>query len=357
MRPVASLSYEHSLVRAAEVLRESPFGLAPVVSEEKLVGVVTELSLMRALAKGTPLTAGLIAALVPATSTLNAFDTGASALRYFEESGATEALVVTPEGRALGIITPADLFPKEDSFDRPPFVGGMATPFGVYLTNGNIGAGASGWALLSTGTLLFSIFLLAAIAMDQLTWFIVRQGAPIWLASALYEVGPLVLFLAGVRLLPLSGIHAAEHKVVHAIERGEPLDIDVVRRMPRVHPRCGTNIAVGASLFLGISQSHWIPWADVRLLVAMLVTLFFWRPLGNLAQLLVTTRPPTDAQLRMGIASANELLAKYRYDPRLPVNPFRRIVASGMLHVLAGSFLAFGVAWALAKAFRFDLGV
>lgn len=354
---MASLSYEHSLIRAAEVLRESPFSLAPVVSDGHLAGVVTELSLMRALAKGSALTDGLIAALVPAGHTLNAYDTGASALRYFESSGAAEALVVTPDGRVVGIITPADLFPKADEYARPPFVGGMATPFGVYLTNGNIAGGASGWALLSTGALLFTIFLAAAIAMDQLSQFLVRQGSPIWLASAAYEAGPLILFLVGVRMLPLSGIHAAEHKVVHAIERGEPLEIDVVRRMPRVHPRCGTNIAVGASLFLGISQSHWIPWADVRLLAAMLATLFFWRPLGNLVQLLVTTKPPTDAQLRMGIASANELLEKYRYDPRPPLDPLRRILVSGMLHVLAGSFLAFGVAWAIAKAFRFDLGI
>lgn len=357
MRPVASLSYEHSLVRAAEVLRDSPFGMAPVVSNDKLVGVVTELSLMRALANGASLGDSLIKALVPPGPTLDAFDSGASALRYFEATGAAEALVTLPDGRVVGVITPADLFPKQNGFDRPPFVGGMATPFGVYLTNGNIGAGASGLALMSTGALLFAVFLAAAIITDHLSQAMFRSGSPAWIASAVYEVGPLVLFLAAVRLLPLSGIHAAEHKVVHAIERGEPLEIDVVRRMPRVHPRCGTNLAVGASLFLGISQSQWIPWADVRLLVAMIITLFFWRPLGNLVQLLVTTKPPTDAQLRMGIAAANELLVKYRYDPRLPTNPFRRIVASGMLHVLAGSLITFGIAWAISAAVGFDLGV
>jgi uncharacterized protein YqhQ len=36
--------------------------------------------------------------------------------------------------------------------------------------------------------------------------------------------------------------------VVHAIERGEPLLAESVRAMPRVHPRCGTNIVAAAFL-------------------------------------------------------------------------------------------------------------
>jgi uncharacterized protein YqhQ len=42
--------------------------------------------------------------------------------------------------------------------------------------------------------------------------------------------------------------------VVHAIERGEPLVLEVVRRMPRVHPRCGTNLVAGIALFLGLAN-------------------------------------------------------------------------------------------------------
>ncbi len=30
--------------------------------------------------------------------------------------------------------------------------------------------------------------------------------------------------------------------VVHAIEEGEDLTLEKVRPMPRVHPRCGTNL-------------------------------------------------------------------------------------------------------------------
>ena len=44
-----------------------------------------------------------------------------------------------------------------------------------------------------------------------------------------------------MRLLPIAGYHAAEHQSVHAMEQGEPLIPQVVKRMPRVHPRCGTS--------------------------------------------------------------------------------------------------------------------
>src|SRR2546423_10530097 len=61
---------------------------------------------------------------------------------------------------------------------------------------------------------------------------------------------PFPLFLLFVRALPLVQYHAAEHQAVHAMERGEPLDPEIVRRMPRVHPRCGTNIMAGGMVFL-----------------------------------------------------------------------------------------------------------
>ncbi|MER3495923.1 MAG: hypothetical protein C4320_03425, partial [Armatimonadota bacterium] len=68
------------------------------------------------------------------------------------------------------------------------------------------------------------------------------------------------MFVILFRLLPLAGTHAAEHMAVNALERGEPLDPEVVARMPRTHIRCGTNLAVGAGLFFGISETPWVPW-------------------------------------------------------------------------------------------------
>jgi hypothetical protein len=155
------------------------------------------------------------------------------------------------------------------------------------------------------------------------------------------EALPLLVFFGGMRLMPLAGIHAAEHKVVHAIERGEDLTPETVRRMPRIHPRCGTNIAVGATLFLGLGTTSWIASQELRLLFAAMATLMLWRPLGAVVQKYITTRPPTDRHIDMGIRSGKELLANYA-KARTSVPSFgERLINSGLFHVIAGSLLAF----------------
>ena len=158
--------------------------------------------------------------------------------------------------------------------------------------------------------------------------------------GTLMSVASTALFLVGLRLAPLSGTHGAEHMVVHAIERGEPLVPEVVRRMPRVHPRCGTNLAAGAMLFIGFFEWQWTRYDDVRALVAALITLFLWQPVGNLLQYLFTTKTPNDEQLESGIKAGKELLAASAAAPRLRANLLRRIVSGGIIHVMIGAALA-----------------
>ena len=54
------------------------------------------------------------------------------------------------------------------------------------------------------------------------------------------------------------GYHGAEHKSIHAIERGAPLTPESVMTFPRLHPRCGTSflflvvvVSVGVFSFIG----------------------------------------------------------------------------------------------------------
>jgi hypothetical protein len=219
----------------------------------------------------------------------------------------------------------------------------MATPFGVYLTTGAIRAGAKDLPLVATGMLLFAVYYLAVWAGETAGLYVLSRWSNPGLALWLRDAGPFAAFLAAMRLMPISGIHAAEHKVVHAIERGEPLELEAVRRMPRVHPRCGTNIAIGASLFLALAAWKAIEFEPLRLLVAALLTLILWRPLGNLVQWLVTTRPPTDRHIRTGIAAGRELLEKYWRTGPSRVSFAHRIAMTGILHVMAGSIACYGV--------------
>jgi hypothetical protein len=120
--------------------------------------------------------------------------------------------------------------------------------------------------------------------------------------------------------------------------------------MPRVHPRCGTNLAAGATLFLGIFLSPWVESWELRFFVAAFATLYLWKRLGSLMQLFITTKPASDKQIRSGIRAGQELLDRYATSrismPSVPV----RIWRSGMLHVMLGSILCSGLVWVLFEA-------
>ncbi|MCO5296699.1 MAG: DUF1385 domain-containing protein [Fimbriimonadaceae bacterium] len=333
-----------SLEVAASKLRHAEGGLVVVLDEPVLAGIVTEASLAQCLAEGMVPDDPLDAAVRPAR-VIAPHATGADALRRFDEDPST--LVVADEhGRVLGILAPSDLFPKFQEPIRPPAIGGMATPFGVYLTTGAVSAGAGHFALVTTGMLLFTLFFGAATISDLLATRLWMQGLSESWANAMRELLPVGLFLLGMRLLPLAGTHASEHMVVHAIERGERLEPQTVKRMPRVHPRCGTNLAVGAAVFLGLFHAGFIPDEQLRLLVAGLATLMLWRPLGGAMQWFVTTKPPTDRQVQSAVRTGQELLDRYQtvsvVAPAFPMRLWR----SGLFHVMGGALLAgAAVAW------------
>lgn len=338
-RSCAALEPIDSIARAATLFRDEPSWMLPVTEGGKLIGVVTDIALTRAIAEGAAWTDSVASLVEHAPSRFTPDTTGAELLRHLSDSGLACTLIVNIEGYLVGMVGLSELASPPDERPRPALVGGMATPFGVYLTNGSLRAGASDLALVATGLILFALFLATSYAGHGLGLLFPAIARTSQGSFWLYEGAPLALFLVSFRLLPLAGIHAAEHKVVHAIERGEPLVPDVVRRMPRVHPRCGTNLAVGMSLFVGIWNVEWIRDANLRLLAAGIVTLGAWRPLGGIIQHYVTTRPPNDRHIAMGIHAGEELLRRYALERGKPPTFARRLYASGMLHALVGSLV------------------
>lgn len=217
---------------------------------------------------------------------------------------------------------------------EPPRLGGMATPLGVYLHDGVSGGGAGFWGLYLTGVTMSVLLLLAqagahglaheaAAHLPGLARWEAHQppGLQMWLAAASQWL-PLPLVFLLLRLSPLSGTHAAEHQVVHCIEQGVPLVPDRVRSMPRVHPRCGTNLFAGFTLFLMLflavfsaSTADGLPLLDAASLSALLAApaaLISWRRVGGWIQQWFATRPATDKQIAGAIRAANQVLARRR---------------------------------------------
>ena len=336
-RRVDPIEESTSIKRAAQEFIDVEIHVLPVVHNGMFVGMLSEFEIIRALSVGMDVFAPVSTLVDRSPEVIYPRATGAEALRMFEASQADAIAVVDDHGGVFGILTPARLMNPPTELHRPKTVGGMATPLGVYLTNGTIGAGVSMWGLFLTGAVMFGLFLVGGLVMTAVAHWVGPPTANQPWFAAVMEIGALIIFLLGLRLLPLAGIHGAEHMVVHAIERGEELTPEVVSRMPRVHPRCGTNLAVGAMIFLGIMSFTWIPDMELRLLLGALVTLVAWRPLGSALQFFVTTKQPTQKQILAGIESGKDLLNKVQDSSNLNPTVFQRILSSGIFQIMLGS--------------------
>ena len=249
----------------------------------------------------------------------------------------------------------------------PPRLGGMATPLGVYLHDGTSSGGAGFWGLLLTGMTMSVLALTAQFAAHTVSRLVsihapalgvwesrLPFGLPLWL-SAISPWLPLPFVFLLLRLIPLSGIHAAEHQVVHCVERRETLTIGMVRTMPCVHPRCGTNIFAGFTLFLisflgvfCITKAQGWLLLDSVTLAAMLsgpLTLIYWRRVGGWVQRWLATRPATDGQIAGAIFAAEQVLARHqRLGGRcLRFAHLRRIWTMGLAQILLGYAVVIGL--------------
>jgi hypothetical protein len=165
----------------------------------------------------------------------------------------------------------------------------------------------------------------------------------------------LAVFFVLLRLAPLTGTHAAEHMVVHAIEDGDDLTPAKVAAKPRVHPRCGTNLMALAFIILA---GGWVLTAmESRLGSAgsllgfgllLLVVYLVWRGIGAGLQRFITTKRPSRRQIEGAIAAATQLLERYQRNPSRRAYGIRRLWYIGIIQVAAGFFSAWVAADYLA---------
>jgi hypothetical protein len=321
----------------------------PVISGGRVAGIVTEKDVLSRLASGSAGTDAVEAAVEPNPPCANAYMTVEQAADMMNTTGADVLPVIDEFGSYRGIVTRSDVLASMLDVTRPPSVAGMATPLGVHLTTGAISAGAGSLGLYLAGAALVlmmeaagAILWLAAFLTDKLfhLHLIAMLNSPVTGAMTRvdmihYIFVPLqmVLMLLLLRFSPMSSYHAAEHQVVHAIEAGEPLTPGVVSRMPRAHPRCGTNLMAAATLFLIIAGGFGNEFGAI---IALIVMVAGWRTVGYYLQQYVTTKPAGDKYIQNGIKVGEELLAKYRRQPSAPVEGWTRIWNMGLPQVAMG---------------------
>jgi len=287
------------------------------------------------------------------------------AAAVFVESGHSMLPVLDADDYYLGSVGANDLLVPDLPAPRPARIGGMATPFGVYLTDGTVRAGVGNLALMATGATMSVLFLAANGIVQNAFGLITRfthQPMPqlielgddlpaggIWIGLTSLAASLLVflVFMALMRMTRLAGYHAAEHQTVHAIERFEVLLPDVVSRMPRAHPRCGTNLMAALLIFLTVRMAlRYVPTLPGLVeILAVAATLCVWRPVGTFLQERFTTKPANQRELESGIAAGNDLLAKYLEISPVRASLARRIWCSGMPQVLLGSVPIMGISY------------
>jgi uncharacterized protein YqhQ len=197
-----------------------------------------------------------------------------------------------------------------------------------------LGKGSIIVMLLITFAAAIAAFTLLPLFISSVATSGATQG---WAQPALEGLIQVALFLGYLTLVSRAPdihrvfqYHGAEHMTIHALEAGDPLTVDEVRKYPTAHHRCGTEflvILILLSIFtfsLVGRQEPLIMIASRILLIPVLAAVgyevlklgakFRHNPLirvimypGILVQM-ITTKRPTDDMIEVAITSMQEAL-------------------------------------------------
>jgi CBS domain-containing protein len=383
MRLVAPLYPGTTLARALHAFRDQAVPCLPVVEHGHLLGWITGERMAATIAADPAVvdtrTVDDLIELPPVlVSPVAPLET---LIPLFEDACVSFLPVATPGGLYLGCLDRTDVATALAGRLVPPRVGGMATPLGVYLTTGAVSGGVGALGLVLAGMAMAIMLWLAeklvqvgtALLYHAFHWTLARElflalldggedgstlaPLPFFWVSLLASLLLSVVFFLFLRFAPrMAGYHAAEHQTVNAMEAGEPLLPEVVARMPRVHPRCGTNLwAVMSLSLLGMGVlatllSTLVGRANLGAValfatVSVFLILLNWRRVGGFLQQYCTTRPATPAELASGIRAGKAVIRAHFAAPPTtgPARPLARFWRMGLLQSALGVMLTWFV--------------
>jgi hypothetical protein len=196
------------------------------------------------------------------------------------------------------------------------------------------GGGAIWVTAISSLALVAAVFFAGPLLVAN--WLEDALGSHLLLVTVegLIRLAAVVGYVGFIGLLPdvrrVYAYHGAEHKSIHALEHGDPLQPSYVQRYPTAHVRCGTSflltvVVVSIIVFAVVGNpSIWLRLASRILLIPVIaaisyevirlggafessrVTKIFMWP--NLALQALTTRQPDDAQVEVALRALEEVL-------------------------------------------------
>jgi uncharacterized protein YqhQ len=197
-----------------------------------------------------------------------------------------------------------------------------------------LGRGSIAIMLLVTAAIGVGLFFLLPLAVATFAAGGNSNDLVQHVVEGLVRVGLFLGYLALLSRTPdisrVFAYHGAEHMTIHALEHGDPLRTEAIRKYPTAHPRCGTEFLVvvvllsifafvlvgrGSPAFMVASRILLIPviaavgYELLRLGARHrsnpIVRVVMWP--GILVQM-ITTKQPTDAMIEVAIVAVEEAL-------------------------------------------------
>ena len=215
--------------------------------------------------------------------------------------------------RALIFSSNVAMGEEEKGSDSAPILGTMVITMSIVV------------AIFFVGPLLLTGWLEDQVGSHL--WVIVLEGL-VRLAIIIGYVG-LIALMPDVRRV--YQYHGAEHKSIHALEHGDPLEPAQVQKYPTAHVRCGTSflltvVVVSILVFAAVGdQDLWLRILSRVLLIPVIASIsyevirlggaFESNPITkvlmwpNLALQSLTTRQPDDQQVEVALRALGEVLA------------------------------------------------
>jgi uncharacterized protein YqhQ len=197
-----------------------------------------------------------------------------------------------------------------------------------------LGKGSIALMLAVTGLFAIGIFFLLPLVVASLTAGEMENDLIQHLVEGLVRVAIFLGYLALISQAPdirrVFQYHGAEHMTIHALEAGDPLTVEKIRRYPTAHQRCGTEFLVVVIIISIIAfalvgrQEPFIMVGSRIVLIPVIAAVGYeilrfgarhrTNPLirivmypGILVQM-ITTKRPTDDMIQVAIVSMEQAL-------------------------------------------------
>ena len=196
--------------------------------------------------------------------------------------------------------------------------------------------GGSMWVMVVVSLVIVGgIFFAGPLLLADLLHGIIGSDLAVVALEGLIRLGVIVGYVAAIGLMPdirrVYQYHGAEHKSIHALEAGDPLETEYVQRHPTAHVRCGTSflltvVVVSVFVFAAVgSPDLWLRIVSRIVLIPAIASIayemirlggaFSTNPITkvlmwpNLALQSITTKPPDDDQVEVALRALTDMLA------------------------------------------------